>query len=41
MASADGDLTAAGVTVRSIACPNNDTAKKELIGMNLDDCWYS
>jgi hypothetical protein len=30
-----------GATVRSIARPNNDTAKKELIGMNLGDCSYS
>jgi hypothetical protein len=30
----------AGATVRSIVRPNNDTAKKELIGKNLGDCWY-
>jgi hypothetical protein len=28
----------AGTTVRSSARPNNDTAKKELSGMNLGDC---
>jgi hypothetical protein len=28
----------AGATVRSIARPNNDTAKKELIGIDLGDC---
>jgi hypothetical protein len=28
----------AGARVRSIARPNNDTAKKELIGIDLGDC---